>query len=52
MLDSRAYIRSEGPLKGHRAQAYKLRSPPPISSRERIGNIRATIILGGDLALY
>jgi hypothetical protein len=51
MLSTRTYIRNEGPLKEYCAQAYKLRSPSPINSRERIGNIGATIILSRDLAL-
>jgi len=49
ILDSRAYIRSKGPIKKHYAQAYKLKSPLSISGKERIGNIRATIILSATL---
>jgi hypothetical protein len=42
-------IRCKGPLEGHYAQAYKLRSPLPISGRKGIGNTGATIILSRDL---
>jgi hypothetical protein len=41
-------IRCEGSLEGHRAQAYKLRSPLPISGRKGIGNMGATITLSRD----
>ena len=45
------YMRSEGPLKGYCAKAYKLGNFPPISGRERIENKGVTITLSGDLVL-
>jgi len=49
-LNSGTHIKSEGPLKGHYAKAYKLKNPLPMSGRKRIGNIEVTITLSGDLA--
>ena len=45
------YIRNEGPLKGYYTKAYKPRDPSPISYREGIKNIKATIIISGELVL-
>jgi len=46
------YIKSEGPLKGHHAQIYKLGTLLFISSKEKIKNKRVTTILNEDLVLY
>ena len=48
MLDTKLYIKNKGPLKGYYIKAYKLRNPSPISYREGIKNIKATIIINKE----